>query len=159
MSASYTSQTARIRTSSERSLVGAAIRIPAPVEPLVMASDELVNGRREAAELVQERDSRGDVSADDGELVLGERAGLPQDLVGHAQLADVVEQATEGEIAQALRRQPELVADLHGPKSDAPGVLLRIRVLLGESDEQRADVRAEEGLLLGDEVGSLEVAE
>ena len=35
-----------------------AIRIPAPVEPLVMASDELVNGRREAAELVQERDSR-----------------------------------------------------------------------------------------------------
>jgi hypothetical protein len=124
-----------------------------------MASDEPVNGRREAAELMQERDSRRDMLSDNGELVLRERSGLAQDLVGHAQLADVVEQAPEREIAQAFRRQPELVADLDGAESDTARVLLRVRVLLGEGDEQRADVRAEERLLFGDEIGALEVTE
>ncbi len=55
--------------------------------------------------------------------------------------------------------EPELVADLRRAQRDPARVLLRVRVLLGELDEERADVRAEERLLLGDEVGALEIAE
>ena len=95
----------------------------------------------------------------DRELVVRQRTGLLEDLVRHTQLADVMEQAAEREVAQSLGREPELVADLDRSEGDAAGVLFRVRVLLGQGDEQSANVRAQERLLLRDEVGALQVAE
>ncbi len=70
-----------------------------------------------------------------------------------------MQEAAEREVAEALGREAELVADLRRAERDPARVLLRVRVLLGERDEERADVRAEERLGLGDEVGAREVSE
>ena len=124
-----------------------------------MAADEPVHHVGEPSELPQQRDSRVHVPHHDVVLGIGERPGLLQDRVRHRQLADVVEEAADGEVAESLGRQPELVADLCRAECDPARVLLRVRVLLGELDEERADVRPEKRLGLGDEVGAAEVSE
>ena len=78
---------------------------------------------------------------------------------GTAQLADVVQEPADREVAEPLGREPELVSDLCGTQRDPARVLLRVRVLLGELDEKGADVRAEERLGLRHEVGALEISE
>ena len=75
------------------------------------------------------------------------------------ELADVVQEPADREVAQSFGREPELVADLYRAESDAARVLLRVLVLLREFDEERAHVRPEERFLLGDEVGAPQVAE
>ena len=65
-----------------------------------------------------------------------------------------MEEAADREVAETLGREPELVADLCRAQRDPARVLLGVRVLLGELDEERADVRSEERLGLGDEVGA-----
>ncbi len=89
--------------------------------------------------------------ADDRELVLRERARLLQDPVGDGELADVVEQAAGREAAKPARGQAELLADLHGQERDATRVLLRVGVLAGEAQRERAHPGAEEGLFRRDE--------
>ena len=95
----------------------------------------------------------------DVELGVGERPRLLQDRVGHGELADVVQETADREVAETLGREPELVADLCRAKRDPARVLLGVRVLLGELDEERADVRSEKGLGLGDEVRAAEISE
>ncbi len=95
---------------------------------------------------------------DDCVLRVGERGGLLQDLVGAAQLADVVEKPADREAAELRRGEAELLPHLHGAKRDAAGVLLRVLVLLREIDEERTDLRAEECLFRRDEVCAAQVA-
>ncbi len=66
--------------------------------------------------------------------------------------------AADRERSQPARREAELLADLDGAQRDAARVLLGVLVLLGEPERDRADVRAEEDLFGGDEIGRMEVA-
>ena len=64
---------------------------------------------------------------------------------------------TSAPVASARSRlpvKPELLAHLNGAQRDPARVLLGVLVLLGEAEGERADVRAEERLLGGDEIGS-----
>ena len=69
---------------------------------------------------------------DDLELVVVERAGLLQDRVRDRELADVVQQAADRQVAEPSPREPELLTDLDGEGGDATRVLLGRAVLLGE---------------------------
>ena len=124
-----------------------------------MAADEPVHRVGEASELAQQRDSRVHVPHHDVELGIGERPGLLQDRVRHRELADVVQETPDREVAKTLGREPELVADLRRTQCNAARVLFGVRVLLRELDEERADVRSEKRLGLGDEIGAAEVSE
>ena len=124
-----------------------------------MAADEPVHRVGEASELAQQRDSRVHMAHHDVKLGIGERAGLLEDRVRHRELADVVEQTADREVAEPLGREPELVADLRRTKCDPARVLLGVRVLLRELDEECANVRPEKRLGLGDEIRAAEVSE
>ena len=63
------------------------------------------------------------MALDDRELLVGELAGLVDDLVGDADLADVVQQRGELEVAPVARVEPEGVADGQGERDDAVAVL------------------------------------
>ena len=134
----------------ELGLVEAA-GVAAAVEPLVVVEHEPAHGRGEVAELAEQVMAPLGMPADDRELVLRERARLLQDPVGDGELADVVEQAAGREAAEPARRKAELLADLHGQERDAARVLLRVGVLAGEAQRERADAGAEEGLFRRDE--------
>ena len=56
-------------------------------------------------------------------------------------------------VRSRLAESPSALADLDGAQRDAARVLLGVLVLLGEPERDRADVRAEEDLLGGDEIG------
>jgi hypothetical protein len=77
----------------------------------------------------------------DHPLRVVERAGLVEDLLRDADLADVVEETAETERAQALGRELELAADLDGIVGDALGVALGVGVLrldrVRERDQDR----------------------
>ena len=98
------------------------------------------------------------VAPDLRELVVVERARLAEDLQRHRQLADVVQQAADGEVAAQRGGQLELLADAGGEQRDAARVLGGGRVPLGQPDQQRAHARAEEGLRGGDQLGRRQVA-
>ena len=134
-------------------------RVAAAVEPLVVVGDQAPDGLREPAELLQQAAAVARVALDGGELVVGQRAGLLQDVERHGELADVVQQAADGEVPAGGRRKLELLADAGGEQSDAAGVLLGREVATLEPDHQRAHARAEVGLLGGDELGRGEVAD
>jgi len=99
------------------------------------------------------------VALDDLELALRQRPRLLQDLVGNAQLADVVEETAHGEAAQPLRCETELVAHLHRAQGHPARVLLRVRVLLRERDQESAHMRSQERLLFRDEIRPGQVAQ
>ena len=67
-------------------------RVAAAGEPLVVVEHEPADRVGEAAELAQQLATPLRVALDDGELLVGQRAGLLQDRVGDVELADVVEQ-------------------------------------------------------------------
>ena len=69
-----------------------------------------------------------------------------------------MQQAAEGELAQPWRRQAELLSHLDRAQRDATRVLLGRDVLGRERHQQRAHVRAEEGLLVAHELDRAEVA-
>ena len=94
----------------------------------------------------------------DGVLRVVERPGLLEDRVGDGELADVVEQAADREVAEVALREAEALADLHRPERDPARVLLGVGVAPAELDRERADVRAEEALLGVHELGRVEVA-
>ncbi len=124
-----------------------------------MAADEPMHRLREASQLVQERRACLDVVPHRLELGFGERVGLLQDPVGDGELPDVVEQTAERELSLPLGSEAEFVGDLDGTQRDSPCVLLGVRILVGELDEERSDVRPEKCLLLCDEVSPAQVTE
>ena len=69
-----------------------------------------------------------------------------------------MQQRADRQRAQAPGGNAEALAELHGEQRDAARVLLGRSVLLGEANHQRADLRAEQRLLGGDELGCGEVA-
>ena len=91
-----------------------AVRVAAAVPVLVAVADDL-------ADLLQPLDRGEDARAqlgvepDDLPLLVGERARLGEDRLGHADLADVVEERAELEPLQRLRVEPELLARRGGP--------------------------------------------
>ncbi len=125
----------------------------------MVAADEPVHHLGEPSELAEQRGARVDVAHHDVELRARQRTRLLEDRVRHRQLPDVVEEAADREVAESLGRQSQLVADLRSAQCDPARVLLRVRVLLGELDEERTDVRPEEHLGVGHEVGALEISE
>ena len=125
----------------------------------MVALDEFEHERRETAELGQQLAPGARVAADDVELLVGQRAGLVEDRVRDRELAHVVQQAAEREQAQAVGRQVEPLADPHGQRRHAARVTLGRAVLLGQAQHQRVHAAAEEGLLVGDEVLGVQVAD
>ena len=136
-----------------------AARVARAVQPLVVVGDEAADRLREAAELVEQLAPVAGMALDRRELVVGELAGLVEDLQRHRELADVVQQPADGQVTARGGRQLELLADLGGEQRHAAGVLLGRDVALLELDHQRAHARAEVGLLGGDQLGRGQVAD
>ena len=145
---------------STRQLAGLqAARIAGAVEALVVVGDEPADRLGEAAELLQQLAAVARVALDRGELLVGQLAGLVEDLQRDGELADVVQQAADGEVPARGGGELELLADLGGEQGDAAGVLLGRDVAALEPDHQGAHARAEVGLLAGDQLGGGEVAD
>ena len=140
-------------------LAADAVRVPGAVETLVVVSHEAERRVREATQVTQEPHACLRMALDELELDVGEAGRLAEHLAGNGQLAHVVEEAAEREPAQASSGKTELLSDLDRTQRHAPRVLLGRGVLLGEGDEQRPHVRAEERLLLRDELDCAEVSD
>ena len=119
----------------------------------MVLADQAVDRGREAAELAQQAHARLGMALDLGVLLVGERAGLAEDVAGDGELADVVQQAADREVAQRRGREAERLADLHGQQRDAARVALGRAVVGAEADHQRAHPRAEVRLLGRDDLG------
>ena len=87
-----------------------------------MVHHEPLDLGREAAQLTHQRLPPLRVAADHRVLVVGQRAGLLEDLVRDGELAHVVQQPADREAAKPPGRQAELLADLDGAQRDAAGV-------------------------------------
>ena len=96
---------------------------------------------------------------DDLELVVVERPGLLQDRARDRELAHVVQQAADRQVAEPSPREPESLTDLDGEGGDATRVLLGRAVLLGEPHHDRAHAGAEERLLGRHDLGGPEIAD
>src|SRR6187549_293700 len=114
------------------------------------SSDVCSSDLREA-ELARELLAVAGMALDDVHLGVGQATRLGEDRVGRRELADVVQQPGEREVAQAARRESEVLTDLHRPLRDAARVLLGRDVLGLQPPHQHAHPRAEERLLLGDQ--------
>ena len=64
-----------------------------------------------------------------GELGIGQLAGFVENRVGHADLADVVQQSRQLDDGAAVGVEPELLRQPHAERRDALGVLVRVAVL------------------------------
>ena len=95
---------------------------------------------------------------DERVLRVVERGRLLQDLVGNGELADVVQQSSGCELAQARGRQTQLLPHADCQQGDTPGVALGVLVLLREQPDEPADLGAEERLLGRDELRAAKVA-
>src|SRR5436305_14300155 len=100
-----------------------ASRIAPAVQALVVVVDQLPHGCGEAAELPEELDAPLGMPLHDGQLIRVERARLLEDSLGNGELADVVEEAADGECAQSAGSEPQLFADLDGTQRDTARVL------------------------------------
>ncbi len=108
-------------------VAGELLGVAGAIEALVVRGDD----RHEVA---QGLDGREDGAADrrvrahEHPLVGGERPGLIQDRVGHADLADVMEQRAELHAPQLVTGHPHLVRDRSRQRSDPRGVAARVRI-------------------------------
>jgi hypothetical protein len=93
------------------------------------------------------------------ELGVGQPVGLVEDRVGDRQLADIVQQTTERELAQLALRQPETPTDGDCERGDPAGVPLGGRILVTQPDQHGADAAAEERLLVLDQLAGAEVSD
>ena len=91
-------------------------------------------------------DADPDVLLDVSIFLVGELAGLLQDAVVHADLADVVQQAHQVEVALVVRRHLQLLADPHGDPGHPLGMARGVRVLGVDRGGQGADHAEEEVL-------------
>ena len=86
----------------------------APAVPALLVVEHQRRRRAQAVDGVE--DARADlrVALDDRALGLVQRAGLVEDVLGHADLADVVERAGDPQMAELGRGQPQAAAHLQG---------------------------------------------
>jgi hypothetical protein len=115
--------TCTIRASSD--LVAAqAVWIAAAVRPLVMELDDRQVPGQERHRMENAR-AEHRMLPDHRELLVGQRAGLAQHLVGHADLADVVEPRTEAQDFELVLGQLEhasIATDTTLTRSEWPAV-------------------------------------
>ena len=123
------------------------IGIPAAVRPLVVELDDR-DVRREEGHRPQHARAEHRVLLDDVELGRGQRARLPQHVVGDADLADVVQQRAEAHDLDVGGRQVELPADGHRQHADAVRVPGGVRIARVERRRERADRARVRGLRL-----------
>ncbi len=120
------------------SLATEPIRVAAAVPSLMLRSDDRSDPR-------QEWDRGHDPFADyrmllhDSHLFVIEGPRLVQDVAGHADLSDVVEQRSVLEEAQHVSREPEALTDRLGERGGLPGVCLGMAVLGVERGGKRGD--------------------
>src|SRR5690242_17280342 len=98
-----------------------------------MVANEPLCGLGEPTELLQQTGAGSRMAADDSDLDVVERLRLLENAVRHRQLADVVDEAADGERTQPARRQAEELSDLDRQQCDAPRVLFRVCVLLRQA--------------------------
>ena len=104
---------------------------------------------RDPAESLEDPAADQDVLGDLREFLGRQRAPLAQDRVGHADLADVVEQSGEVDVAQFGLGEPQLAGQLDGDPRNALAVAAGVGVLGVDGRGQRADQAREEVLDLG----------
>ena len=117
---------------------GEAVRVAAAVEVLVVmphAGHELV-----AEERPRDLGADAGVLTDELPLLRGQRSGLEQHAVRHADLADVVEEGDVLQLDQALVAPAQLAPQQRGVPGDAAGVAERVVVLGAERRAQGAQV-------------------
>jgi len=108
-------------------LAGELLGIAAAVPALVQV-EHPVGDLRHARALDDVAAERG-VALHLEELVVGEPGGLEQHRVGHADLADVVEDPGGPDLVDLLLRHPELAREHRGVLGDPGGVLVGVAVL------------------------------
>ena len=130
----------------ERDLVAAqAVRVPVAVVALVAGADD----RTHVLELLDRREdplSQLGVRLDQRPLLVGQRAGLGQDLERDPDLPDVVEQRAELDALEGRRVEAELLADVDGHVPDPARVRRGVLVLRLERVGEGLDGREERAL-------------
>ena len=115
-----------------------AVRIPVSIRLLVVQFDDLQYLRWQA----QGRENRGadgGVPLDLRELLVAERARLPQHRIGYADLADVVQQRAQAQHVELATGEAEFTADHYRERRDPFGVTGRVAVTGVERRGQGAD--------------------
>ena len=115
-----------------------AARVALAVPPLVVAENQRRHGirKRHAADDLG-ADLR--VDADLLEFLLRERPGLRQDVLGHGQLADVVQQRRRLHALNLVVAHAERAREAGGVHLNAPDVALRRLILGVDGERQRFD--------------------
>ncbi len=149
------SQTKTIRDSSGMSSPALAVGIAEPVPALVARAHD-------RPDVGQPLDRRQDLLAelrmplDDLELLVGQRPRLAQDLRGHADLADVVEERTELEPLHRLAVELQLTADEQRDVGDPAGMRRGVLVVRLERVRERRHRRDERALERCEVLGALD---
>ncbi len=112
-----------------------AAQIARAVEFLVVPLNDLA-GAVQPFRLVDDVDAERDMGAHGGEFLLGQLAGLEQDVVADADLADIVQEGAENQLAHGLRIQPPGLAEFDGVEGDAEIVVAGVGVALGDGGAQ-----------------------
>jgi hypothetical protein len=119
-------------------LAGEPVRVAAAVPALVLVADRRGHvaqaGQRSQDPLADDR-----VLAHEHPLVGGQRTGLVEDLVGDADLADVVQERDRLDLGHFARIEPESPGHRDRQRVDGVGVLARVAVAGLERRRQRAD--------------------
>ena len=120
---------------------GEAVGIAGPVDALVVAAND--HGQLRVAQRRDHRRAVTGMALDQGELLLGEPAGLGEDRPRHVDLADVVHERGRADPCHPLRRQAQLARDALRVASDPAAVTVRVGVA---RFEQRAQAPQEVGV-------------
>ena len=133
------SQAAQMRAATGISSPASPSGIAAAVPALVRGADDAADAREQAADLLEHALALDRVGLHDRPLLVVQRAGLVDDLVGHGDLADVVQQRAHLGLAPRVLVEAHLVGDLDRQLDDVLGVVAGVLVVLLEqvAQEQR----------------------
>jgi energy-coupling factor transporter ATP-binding protein EcfA2 len=110
-------------------LAGEPVRVAAAVPVLVAGADDAADVAEEPADPLEQPLALDRVRLDDGPLVVGERAGLGDDLAGDLDLPDVVEERDELRDAPVGTVERELVRNGEHQVDDVPAVITGVLVV------------------------------
>ena len=102
-------------------------------------------GGAEAGDGLQGAGAPDRVLAHDRPLGVVERAGLVQDLVGHADLAEVVQVRGDAQVLQLVAGDADAAGDLLAERHDRAAVLARVAVAQVQQRGERLDAGAQRG--------------
>jgi len=125
---------------------GQAVGVAVAVVVLVVVAHD-PGDRLQARDLPDQRRAGNGVVLDHLALVVLQWAGLEQDGVGDAHLADVVQPGREAQVAQLAPLQPQPLTDPARQLDDAVGVLARRAVAQPERAREHVDGRRQQRLV------------